>query len=250
MDEQTQQFLELFFAVEQVLRKMCGGRDEGFSRLLNRARDENAVVRRFEAELRALNELRNLLVHAPLPIPLARPSPQAVAALQFIHRQLTNPQRVLPRFARQVAVLADSQTFGNAVDAMHRTGYSQFPIYRDRIFVGLLTDGLMARWMVAHIDRGFQELRETPLHQVLDQAPRRASMAFVSRTATVPEVMEMFEQHIRHGQLRLDAILITENGRPDEAPLGIITPTDAVAMATEEAQLLPADLAHPEIQAG
>lgn len=239
MDAQTQAFLDLFFATEQVLRQMAGGRDEGFARLLHRTRDKSAVVRRFEQELRAFNELRNLLVHQPLPVPLASPSPEAVATLQFIYRQLTEPQRVLPRFARTVITLQASQTFGDAVEAMHRTGYSQFPVYRGRLFVGLLTDGIMARWMVAHLDHDFQRLLEVALDRVLDEAPRRATVAFVDRQATVAEVREMFEEHIRHGQLRLDAVLITEHGQPDEAPLGIITPMDAVALAAEEAQSLP-----------
>ena len=239
VDRQTQAFLDLFFATEQVLRQMVGGRDEGFSRLLHRARDKSAVVRRFEQELRAFNELRNLLVHPQLPVPLASPSDEAVAMLQFIHRQLTQPQRVLPRFSRTVFTLQADQTFADAVEAMHRTGYSQFPVYRGHVFVGLLTDGILARWMVAHLEHDFSQLLPVRLDRVLEEVPRRAAVAFVDRDATVAEVREMFEQHIRHGQLRLDAVLITEHGQPDEVPLGIITPMDAVALAAEEARSLP-----------
>lgn len=238
MDPQTQAFLDLFFATEQVLRQMAGGREEGFGRLLQRTRERSAVVRRWEQELRAFNELRNLLVHQPLPVPLAAPTPESVATLQFIYRQLTQPQPVLPRFAREVYTLQADQTFGDAVEAMHRTGYSQFPVYRHERFVGLLTDGIMARWMVAHLDHDFAELLPVPLARVLDETARHATVAFVGRQATVPEVREMFEQHIRHGQLRLDAVIITEHGQPDEHPLGIVTPMDAVALAAEEAQAL------------
>lgn len=240
VNPQTEAFLDLFIATERVLRQMAGGREEGFGRLLHRVRERSAVVRRWEQELRAFNELRNLLVHQPLPSPLADPTPETVETLRFIYRQLTEPQPVLPRFAREVYTLDADQTFGDAVEAMHRTGYSQFPVYRQRHFVGLLTDGILARWMVAHLDRDFSQLLPVPLARVLQQTPRQATVAFVGRKATVPEVREMFEQHIRHGQLRLDAVIITEHGQPDEQPLGIVTPTDAVALAAEEARALPA----------
>ncbi|MBE3598625.1 MAG: hypothetical protein IMX02_07440 [Limnochordaceae bacterium] len=158
MDTDTQAFLSLFFSIEGILRRLAGGREEGFARLVARARDHNAVVRRFEQELRAFNELRNMLVHAPLTIPVARPSPEAVRALQRIYDHLTHPQLVLPRFARQVVSLTDDQPFADAIEAMHKTGYSQFPIYRGAAFQGLLTDGLMARWIAARLDHDFARL--------------------------------------------------------------------------------------------
>lgn len=237
MEDTTQAFLARFIALEGELRHMVGGREEGFGRLLSRALDSSPVVRRYQAELRAFNDLRNMLVHAPLPMPLAHPAPEALATLERIHQELTHPQPVIPRFARQVAALSHDDPFSRAVEAMRETGYSQFPVYRGDTFAGLLTDGLMARWIATHLDRvdgSFRRLLDVRLGDVLHQVPERSTVAFVGRKATVAHVREMFEQHLRRGKLRLDAVLITETGDPDQAPVGIITPTDAVAMIAQD----------------
>ena len=55
-------------------------------------------------------------------------------------------------------------------------------------------------------------------------------IAFVSRDAPVDEARELFLSFpTRHSQ-RLRAVVITENGRPTEAPLGLITASDLVEL--------------------
>lgn len=107
---------------------------------------------------------------------------------------------------------------------MAKLELSQIPVYRNGVFVGLLTSDTVARWAGANVKEelvGF----DAPVGEVLSHKEKIEKYAFITRQTTVFEVIEAFDVHTRRGE-RLSALLITHGGRESEKLLGIVTVYD------------------------
>jgi len=78
-------------------------------------------------------------------------------------------------------------------------------------------------------------IKEIPIRDVMDYAEEDEAVEFVSRKATLFEIAASFSEFSALGK-RLEAILVTENGRRSETPLQIITIWDlpAISAALQE----------------
>jgi CBS domain-containing protein len=238
--ERGDRFLAAYHLIEQSLRKMSGsGVRDTFRHLVDDMAKENAVVRRFRDDLSEFGELRNAIVHERVSPDylIAVPLAETVDKIEEIARLVSNPPLVYPAFRREVAVFSPSDCLGDVFRVMHREGYTQFPVYDGGVYKGLLTDGGIAHWVAARVAGGAatgpvdEVLSCVPVGEVLSfqKNPQRAR--FVSRRSTVYEVEEIFRENSRRERWRVVAVLITENGKADEALLGIVTPSDLLSLS-------------------
>lgn len=220
-------FLEHFNAIERRLRDMTRlGRDSRFYVLVDAASRDDHVVRRFHDDLKEFGDLRNAIVHERRGgQTIAEPNDWAVARIAAIAEQILRPPRVTPHFIGQICILSDADPIAEAVTAMHTNAFSQLPIYRDGAFQGLLTANTVARWLGANVGEDLVSLSETTIGQVLAHTEDRDHVDFVARDTTLADVLERFLAHEKLGK-RLEAILITHDGRPAAKPLGIIVTYD------------------------
>ena len=65
-------------------------------------------------------------------------------------------------------------------------------------------------------------MEERPISEVLTHQEDPENHAFVPRSAVVDDALAAFEGFMARGK-RLDGVLITQNGRPTESLLGIVT---------------------------
>lgn len=106
---------------------------------------------------------------------------------------------------------------------MHDGVFSQLPVYHGLEYCGLLTAETIARWLATFFcgdGKGIvdeQSVAEVMKHQVDSE-----NVVFLSRTSTVANALSAFDDFLQRGK-RLEAILITHNGRPTESLLGIVT---------------------------
>jgi hypothetical protein len=99
---------------------------------------------------------------------------------------------------------------------MFEQSFSQMPVYDGAIFVGLLTANTVARWLGASVAEDIFSLSETPVSDVLGYTEDKDNFSFLRRDSTLFEVLEKFQTFEREGK-RLEAILITQNGKPKRA---------------------------------
>ena len=101
--------------------------------------------------------------------------------------------------------------------------YSQFPVYEDGRFRGLLTENGITRWLAHHVmtKLSLVELEDVPVKDVLESEERRRNYHFMPRDTRVDDVVAQFAS----GEL-LEAVLITATGKPSETLLGIATRWD------------------------
>jgi hypothetical protein len=98
------------------------------------------------------------------------------------------------------------------------------PVYEGSAFQALLTFETIARWMAATLDRD-EILEAAPIAVVLTHAEVTDDFLFVSRTATVVEVLEAFARE-RRASHPLHAVLVSNFARTDAPPDNIVTAQD------------------------
>ncbi len=223
----SDKFLEHFNAIERRLRETTQlGRDSRFFALVEIASRNDQLVRRFQDDLRKFGDLRNAIVHERAGNRvIAEPNDWAVQRIAAIAKQILQPPPVTPQFLRDVFILSDQAPIAEAVTAMHTNAFSQVPVYRDDTFLGLLTANTITRWLGANVNEDLVSLSETTVGQVLAHTEDSKHVDFMARDTTLVDVLERFLAREVLGK-RLEAIVITHDGRPNTKPLGIVVVYD------------------------
>ncbi|MCH7848837.1 MAG: CBS domain-containing protein [Planctomycetes bacterium] len=176
-----------------------------------------------------IGDLRNAIVHnrTDQDYYIAVPNEDTVTKLEAIEQRMFSPPSVSPQFVRKVITLRADQSLVDVLELVRNDGYSRYPVYEDKRFVGLLTTNGLARWMAEHAKTGRLDvdLREVSIEEVVAADHRKDSVAFVARSALLDDVDAMFSDH-----KPLEAVIITEHGKPHETPIGLISPADIAAL--------------------
>lgn len=228
------EFLNTFNEIERHLRHMTNANKETpFHVLVREAGESHAAVRRFSNDLKEFADLRNAITHERTDgHVIAEPNDRAVADIKRVALLLINPPRVVPQFQKQVLALQTSDPVAEAVKSMLAHSFSQIPIYENQQFRGLLTTNAVARWLGACVAEDVFSLHETLIGSVLAHVEEENNYCFVTKNATLFQALHIFEGYHRDVG-RLEAILITENGRATESLLGMITVWDLPAIYEE-----------------
>jgi len=64
-----------------------------------------------------------------------------------VWRRLSAPELVIPRFQRDVTRISHRDTLVHVLNLVRKNDFSQFPVYREGRFVGLITENGITRWM-------------------------------------------------------------------------------------------------------
>jgi CBS domain-containing protein len=230
-------FLLAFNRIERRLAEIGDVDDHrSFGEKLKAAARREPIVGHIQAELRELAELRNAIVHTDRMLPLAEPHDDIVAEIERYVTLLTDPPSVGSRFTRRVGTVREDDPVRLAVRLMRQRGYSQLPV-RDQNgrIIALLTGATIARWLGA-LDmpaehgngggtQGDVDLDTVTVARVLALADSDDNYVFLRPEATLYDALWEFESHQRAGR-RLDAILLSRDGKPDQGLIGIITPRD------------------------
>jgi CBS domain-containing protein len=220
-------FLAAFHAIEHHLRRIGGTPARlPFYRALDEAARRSPEARRFADDLREYADLRNAIVHSARgDEPIAEPHRDVVEHLQRILASLTDPPRVLPLFKRQVITVGEAEPVARAVEIMYAESISQVPVMRGAAFEALLTTKTVTRWLGASVAEDLFSLLETPVAHVLRFAEGADSYAIIASSATLAQVMDRFHD-AEVGGSKLQALFISQRGKPTDKLLGVITTAD------------------------
>lgn len=227
----SEEFLKTFADVEAWLRKQAGvDRSVSFYQLIDRASEKNPTARRYRDDLKEYADLRNAIVHERRDVRvIAEPNDRAVEDFQRICTALLNPPKVIPQFKREVKFRNLDEQVGHAVSDMRAGSFSQLPILDNGKVIALLTSETVVRWLASELHNDLVSLSETSIKAVLPHTEEEEHYCFLPRHATLPDALSRFEDFTTRGK-DLDAILITETGRPDQSLLGILTVYDLPAI--------------------
>jgi predicted transcriptional regulator len=212
-------------AVDKHLRK-----DLGF----DSAQSFTALVKEYarrhigwrDADLLAtISDVRNAIVHGKTEAYryVAVPTPSIARQLRACRDRLTNPERVIPKFQRNVQVVSSEDTLARVLGVIAQRDYSQFPVYDAGAFRGLITENGITRWLAQHVSTKLSlvELEDVHVREILLNEESRRNYHFVPRNTRVDDTRGVFAAHPL-----LEAVLITASGKDSERLLGIATRWD------------------------
>ncbi|MBB3677327.1 CBS domain-containing protein [Modestobacter versicolor] len=227
------EFLGLFNEVEQHLRSSLGRADhESFSSLASAYAERTRLPRSVLRDLGTFAELRNVISHQRYydGRPIADPAPGVLEHLGQVRDLLLRPPTVLSVLAGRAVVSVRADDPVRAVLHQVRTlDYSQFPVYDDAGWAGLVTTNAIARWFARQVDDDEVTTGEEPVAAVLACAEDQDAALHVPRTTTAAEAIELLGRPLAHGP-RPRALVVTDSGREGQAPLGVVVDEDLSAL--------------------
>lgn len=233
--QNSDRFLAAFNRIEAYLKEEGDvPKYEGFSRALNKAMYKNPMIKNFKEDLEKFSDLRNVIIHENIKpnYVIAEPHIDIVERIEKIADILERPERVIPTFKREVKKVGLYDNIEVPLRLI-RNGYSQFPVYNDGRFMGLLSDKCIAKWLAHFIEEDIESLHSVKVEEILKyDASCGRNVRFIDKDTTIYNALSIFSQ-FRKKNIQVEAILITRTGKVDENLLGIITPRDIVDYAED-----------------
>lgn len=219
----SDRFLTAFHRIEQSMKDIIGTKDHlSFYKLVELSKRKNAIVRRYEEDLKEYATLRNAIVHhqTSTEYAIAEPHDEIVQALEAIDEALAKPVTVGKMFERNVSILQAKDTLRDALMMIRDKQFTQIPVYDGNVFVGLLTAVGITFWLANHVEKEGISWEMT-VESTLQHEKKKENHLFVPREMSIFEAEELFKDAMAKGK-RLEALLITDQ----DGLVGIVTPLD------------------------
>lgn len=228
-DDRIDRFESAYNRIDQALAELIGEqadrRKHAFAAKVRVAASRQRRLAKYVDFLLKIGELRNAVVHNRTgeEIFVAVPSEATVLELERIEQQIVAPERVEKKFLRKVLTLRPDQSLAEAFQMVRDDGYSRYPVYEKGRFVGMLTANGFTRWIAGQMNNSYINIDASKVRvaDILERDHRRDRATFVSRNALVDDVEQLFVKN-----QALEAVIVTEHGREDEQPIGMICPAD------------------------
>ena len=242
--------------LQRLLDEPREGRRRGFASCVRQIAAERRHFGRHLDFLLEAGELRNAIVHNRMGAAeyIAVPTQSTVAQLEAIDEELRKPAALRAFAAREVVAVSVDDRVGHVLALVKQKGFVRFPVKRDGRIIALLTASGVVRWIASHdIDacalpsparegraiagpldetvrisdgeRIICTIAAVSVGEVLARDHRKDEFAILPRDASVESALALWSRNPR-----LEAVIVTERGRADEAPLGIATATDLIKL--------------------
>ncbi|MFK3988004.1 MULTISPECIES: CBS domain-containing protein [Exiguobacterium] len=221
-------FLDRFHRIETMLRQQLKQEEHiSFSYLVDQAAKQNPLIRQKAERLKSFGRLRNAIQHGSglNGESIAEPHEKIVNEIIEIEEKLRSPKRMNTFFC-DVYSLNETDSMSKMLQFVHQFQYSQFPVFNsDGEFISLVTESGITNWLASKMKDDLISFEENRVSDLLSVDELARTYRFVSRRNTIYEAKDYFLQAANKGQ-KLEALLITESGKSNQALLGIVTHWD------------------------
>ena len=229
--DRAQLFLDLYKQIEDELEdKYRNARRHYASVVFEFIKDyESAPVR---DKLDVCRHIRNLMAHSANMDgePVVEPSQPVVDALREVLDFVRRPPLALEYATKGERVLKVNakQKVLRVMEVMEKNGYSHVPVMKENRFYGVFSVGSVFRYLLKNGGKGVTpETTIRDMRGYLAVVEHIENYEFVPATATYIYVRQRFEQ-VRAKNKRVSVIFITQDGKPDQPLLGMLTPWDVL----------------------
>ena len=233
--------LDLYNEVDHFLRKECKKdkhADHGY--LIQELALTNPVVARNQQLMRSVAQIRNSLVHNPIPSvaqPLLQPHPQLVETYRKLRDALMNPLKAMSIAipSQQLFTTTLDANLGKVMKKMDENIFTHVPVIENDKMIGVFSENTLLSYL-AENGEGIIT-KDMKIGDLKDFLPLKAhngeSFVFVARGTPLSEIYQIFNDAIQVRR-RIGMVFITQSGKENEKLLGIITAWD---LASPEFQL-------------
>lgn len=232
MNETTtnaRRFIEAYNKIDHAIRAQYDFRRSiPFSDMIRKTASLNSIVRKYEDDLIDFGRLRNAIIHGSDDSQIiAEPHEHVVLEMEKITRLITTPPNALQTVAsRNVLTGRADDNILSIIKLLSSSHYSNIPIYRSELLIGIANNGRVLEFLGEAILHGAnleEVVQDTPISKVVEK--NGVNFEVMPAKSGVDQVLEKF-----YYNRKLMVVVITGNGRPNEKPLGIITPSDVIEM--------------------
>lgn len=231
--DQTKQLSERFEAafnqIHSWLKKNSKPADtDKFTELLRSAFPRYSFIRKYYHDLKMFARLRNSIVHNKIEVGyyIAEPHEEIVKQIEEINSLILEEKEALSIATQPVFFYYEDAKLSDVLTVIQKLNYSIFPVYNDDGFHWLLTNEDIIIWLADHMVDSNIDLKEVLVKDLFSLKKNRP-VEFVAKSTDIYEVEEIFERYVSKKQ-KLAAVIITENAKQSEKPLGIVTSWDLV----------------------
>ena len=227
----SERFQVAFNQIHEALMRIVRINDDRLKVLLNVGAAKNyQVIKTYYNDLEQYAKLRNALVHDKrnLNYYIAEPHIQVVEHIEKIAKILTSPNSALSIATKEVIFYQYDDQITNVIKGIKKHPYSRYPIYHKEKFKGILRTSDIVKWMSEHLDNSILDVCNITVSDVMNlKSVTQHPVEFTAKSANIFEVEELFEKAHKQNR-KLEAVIITENGKPNEKPLGLVTAWDLI----------------------
>lgn len=195
---------------------------ERFYHLIDMAAEKNAAVKQHAQQLKKYGDFRNVIEHNNEFFD--EPSEGTLLRFQALVKNILSPEPLLPTFQKDIRCFSPNESLGSALGYMRTNDYSQVVVHTGEELALLTLEGI-ARWLAQSSEDDHVLLKTSVIEHVLTNE-HEGAFGLMGRSHSVYDAREAFAHPLGSGKTRLHAVIITQNGKKGEKPLGIVTPWD------------------------
>ena len=227
----TEEFLDLYRQLEDALEEKYIGRKRKYSSVviefLN-SKESNP----FKDKLNLAREIRNLLSHSAKieGQDIVTPSDNIGKGLREIITYLEKPPLAIEFATKPENILFANinQTVLKVMGLMQKNGFSHVPVLENGKFVGVFSKATIFEYVLSNAQK--QITRQTSLKQLKEFfafSTHSENYCFEQMDISLFSAIKIFDT-VSEKNKRVSVIFITENGRPNERILAMLTPLDVM----------------------
>jgi predicted transcriptional regulator len=225
-NNKVERFEYAFNRIHSRLKELSqANNSDRFVDLLQDNKEKYSAIRFNFHKLKQYAKLRNAIVHEKIEdgFYIAEPHLSVVEEIEKISEDVYHPPSVYSLANKPVIYLKSHTPLTKILSLFAKYEYSQYPVYENGHFKGLLTSGGITKWL-SNVEGGVHKINDTKAEDVLKFEKRR-NVACLAKNANMYDMENVFHQFYENKQ-KLEAVLITEDGDQDQLPLGIVTSWD------------------------
>ena len=224
----SERFEVAYNLIHDALKQLVDGEEDRFSVLLKVGQTRHHLIDRFYNDLKQYSKLRNAIVHEKREpgLYIAQPNEEVVEHIEKIAAIFGKPMTGLSIATKEVKFFETTQSLLEVLEAIQKYGYSQYPIYEEKNYKGLLKTTHILSWMSDTLQDGKINIADRTVADLIPYI-KEAPIEFVHKDINIFEIEEIFEEKHR-SKIDLEAVIVNENGEENQWPIGLITPWDLI----------------------
>ncbi|PID90090.1 MAG: hypothetical protein CSA97_04700 [Bacteroidetes bacterium] len=244
-NENSNRFLTAFNDIEAELTDRMGHHKAGgFAQILNMLKRNDAQVRLHYHTLRQFAKLRNAIVHNMREdFVIAEPHMEVVEEIERIRDYLAKPPIIADYMTTHPFHVPKDTPLAEVITTFKKRNFQRCPIIDRSGVCGLITAKSITKWIASILAHPEKKANDLPLERLMDRTVEdvlpfcsQNEYAIVPRNASLADAVYLFRSSIEKGKY-LQSLLVTAEGTPQSALVGIIAPSDLPRLFTDDIDL-------------